>query len=441
MRALLSRNAFVVNAPDCRGEPPLFAAVRADRVEAAELLLAHEGVDPSWVAPRSSRAESDEADDGVASLARGQRDNEEAGFTALHLAAELGRANLVEALVRVGRVDPDERDVGPKLRTALHRCAARGHVEALETLLAAGADPMIRDADGDLALHLAAVGGCEAVVDVLASIGAGTNEAGACGRAPLHCAVLHGRAGATRALLRAGADVAAIDDGGATPLHWACSLGRTTLLSCLLGRLPASRDDRVARRRAGPTRGAAAPADDPGGNECDSDADAGNSSEEAAEEERRRRVRSARELRRRTSKNRRGGGSGVPRAAVAEPTAMQARAQRRQALRAMRTADAGGSVPLMLACSRGSGAACRMLLEAGADAVARGFRGRTPLHAAAAGGNLEALRMILTRGFASRPALRDAVLNEDDDGLRPAALARQRDQHTAADLLDERFLP
>jgi hypothetical protein len=51
---------------------------------------------------------------------------------------------------------------------------------------------------------------------------------------------------------------------------------------------------------------------------------------------------------------------------------------------------------LLLAAGRGEAATIRFLLETGADVLARGGAGRTPMHLAAAGGHREAAEMLIT---------------------------------------------
>src|SRR5437867_1580760 len=60
-------------------------------------------------------------------------------------------------------------------RTALHEAAARGHLELVQVLLAAGADASVRDDDGETALLKAALNGQSAVVGILLPL-AGDDE-------------------------------------------------------------------------------------------------------------------------------------------------------------------------------------------------------------------------------------------------------------------------
>ena len=96
-------------------------AARNDRVEALDALVAH-GADPD------------------ADVYRG---------TALAWAAAVGRPGAIRGLIALG-ADPNRRATfgGPDHGggvTALHLAAQNGHVEAIHTLLEAGADPAVRD--------------------------------------------------------------------------------------------------------------------------------------------------------------------------------------------------------------------------------------------------------------------------------------------------------
>ncbi len=57
--------------------------------------------------------------------------------------AELGGTRIVELYLR-GGMDPDVTD--PMGRTALMKAAGNGHLETVQTLLTAGADPHLKDA-------------------------------------------------------------------------------------------------------------------------------------------------------------------------------------------------------------------------------------------------------------------------------------------------------
>jgi ankyrin repeat protein len=93
------------------------------------------------------------------------------GFTALHLAAFFGRIQAVGVLLR-GGADPNARGREWMTGTPLHSAAAARHTEIVRDLLAAGADPALRQAGGWTPLHSAAHTGDVATVDLLLAAGA-----------------------------------------------------------------------------------------------------------------------------------------------------------------------------------------------------------------------------------------------------------------------------
>jgi ankyrin repeat protein len=89
-------------------------------------------------------------------------------------------------------------------------------------LLARGADPKVRNTDGETALHYAALAGDERSVQLLITAGADVRAAG-CGKfTPLHNAVWRRHKAAATHLLNAGADPNAQTADGHTCLHLAC---------------------------------------------------------------------------------------------------------------------------------------------------------------------------------------------------------------------------
>lgn len=105
----------------------------------------------------------------------------------------------------------------------LLQAARQGDAEAVQALLAGGADPSRAQGDGTTPLHMAALEGHREVVDALLAAGA---EIGATTRigayTPLHLASQGGHGAVVRALLEKGADaMLATTNSGATPLHLA----------------------------------------------------------------------------------------------------------------------------------------------------------------------------------------------------------------------------
>lgn len=140
----------------------LIQAAQKGAVDAVEAML-DSGADPGMRSSRGGRTALHEAASfGNADVARlliargtdpSPRDDD--GLTPLHCAALdlVGRAGAARLLVDAG-VDLDAVDRNGA--TALHMMATFGHDEAIRTMLAAGADPTIRDAEGSVPRDLTA---------------------------------------------------------------------------------------------------------------------------------------------------------------------------------------------------------------------------------------------------------------------------------------------
>ncbi len=129
------------------------------------------------------------------------------GMTALHWAAELGRADMAELLVGAGA----NVDVTTRLGayTPLHIAARGGDAGVVRVLLEAGADPSARTTTGGAQpLHFAAGTASSETVELLIRHGADVNAREEhWGQTPLMFAASGGRLPTVDLLLEAGADV------------------------------------------------------------------------------------------------------------------------------------------------------------------------------------------------------------------------------------------
>ncbi|MEW5317648.1 MAG: hypothetical protein WDW38_008930 [Sanguina aurantia] len=90
------------------------------------------------------------------------------GYTPLHYAARAGKLDCVLFLLSKGSaVDALTRE---GRSSSLHRAAALGHLPVVRALLAAGADSLLQDADGESGLHKAAAQGHAAVCSHLLGV-------------------------------------------------------------------------------------------------------------------------------------------------------------------------------------------------------------------------------------------------------------------------------
>ncbi|XP_059059496.1 palmitoyltransferase Hip14 [Achroia grisella] len=154
--------------------------------------------------------------------------------TLLHWAAINNRREIIQYLLSKGAVVDA---VGGELQsTPLHWATRQGHLEATVLLVRAGADPMVRDAEGCACLHLAAQFGHTAVVAYLVARGVLADEPDAGGMTPLMWSCWKvSSVDPTRLLLTLGASTQPTDRShGNTALHWAILARNATAISTLI---------------------------------------------------------------------------------------------------------------------------------------------------------------------------------------------------------------
>ncbi|KAM6541155.1 hypothetical protein CsatB_005602 [Cannabis sativa] len=246
-----------VNGKDSEGRSLLTAAVKARTVDVMKVLLA-------------SGCRFDISVDRI-----------------LHDAAAMNRADMIEILCKsMGNLGVNSSDTDG--RTPMHEAAARGHVEALRSLLSAGGNAEIRDSRGWTPLHCASSEGHYEVVECLLersnakyvvdrdgrtafalaadnghtellaplhlndalhraarlgdvnglksclAEGANVNVRDQNGWTALHRAAFKGDVESARALISHGAQVDALDDAGYTPLQCAVEAGKAAISMLLM---------------------------------------------------------------------------------------------------------------------------------------------------------------------------------------------------------------
>uniref|UniRef100_A0A7S0VSU5 Uncharacterized protein n=1 Tax=Hemiselmis tepida TaxID=464990 RepID=A0A7S0VSU5_9CRYP len=107
-------------------------------------------------------------------------------------AAEFGFAGKVEQLVKAG-ADVNSRDSDDLDKTAIHKAAFQGHIEAVSTLIDLGADPNLGTETGSTALHFAAAYGHLGLVDCLLKKGADPTVLNCDNESPLDMGKMKGR--------------------------------------------------------------------------------------------------------------------------------------------------------------------------------------------------------------------------------------------------------
>jgi hypothetical protein len=127
--------------------------------------------------------------------------------------------------------------------------------ERIKKLLEEGADPNIRDGDGNTPLHFAASKGCAEVARLLLRHGADPNAQDKNGETPLHVAAYWGRVDVVRLLLEHGADPTVKNKDGDTPLDIARARGHREVVSLI----EEFHNEERLRRRREPSRPGAAP--------------------------------------------------------------------------------------------------------------------------------------------------------------------------------------
>ena len=152
-----------------------------------------------------------------------------AGYHPLHVAAIKGRADIVALLIERGAI-VDALDAHGRTPLSVATISA-GNVDAINALLAGGADPLLEDGSYHMtALHFAAAKGQVEVASVLLSAGVDINLRDGGGATALLHAAGDGQVDMVKFLVARGADVNIAGNDGETPYQVAPKGGQIQAL-------------------------------------------------------------------------------------------------------------------------------------------------------------------------------------------------------------------
>ncbi len=264
---ILEEGLFFIDQSDNNGETPLFFAIRANNVIAVRRLLERgadptkrndNGLTPFQVAATQGKdfkildlllatGKVDINDGGQSGytllhwamatsnvtaahflLSKGAKPNvaDQNGTTPLHVAAYCANTtDGIDLILEKEKVDINRLDKNGQ--TALHYAVRGKRVDNVGYLLENGANPAIRDENGDTPFHLAeaAVSQDSAILDLLLSYEnkPKIDERDNAGMTALHVAFKESNFNAARFLLSKGANTNVADENGLTPLDWAAN--------------------------------------------------------------------------------------------------------------------------------------------------------------------------------------------------------------------------
>jgi ankyrin repeat protein len=157
------------------------------------------------------------------------RDKE--GKTALHIASEWGNPDIMRLLLDQG-AEVDAQDKSHS--TPLHYASRSGEPEAVRLLLESGANVRTQNKEGKTTLHFASEWGNPDMIQLLLDQGLEVDPQDKSHSTPLHYALRSGEREAVRLLLESGANVHRRDKEGKTTLHFASEWGNLDIMRLLL---------------------------------------------------------------------------------------------------------------------------------------------------------------------------------------------------------------
>jgi ankyrin repeat protein len=181
LRRLIRNDPALASARTASGETPIMAALYRGHMACVEVLREAGAAEDVFAAAALGTAESLEralvVPAAVTSVAYD-------GWTPLHLAAFFGRTQAIERLLAAG-AELNAVSRNSLQNTPLHAAVAGGHVEAALLLIRRGADVNAQDAGGHTPFHIAAEAGYVPVVKALLERGADAHVVDSEDRTPL----------------------------------------------------------------------------------------------------------------------------------------------------------------------------------------------------------------------------------------------------------------
>lgn len=226
---LLLQSGAILDSKNTNGMTPLHLAVQEGHVELVHLFLLHERlVDVRRRLRRDSYPPLDDAvNEGIVNLL----DNHER--TPLHLAAGLGRLDMVERILH--KHDAILTKMDRWRRTPLHVATEAGHLEIVRLLLNQNATVLNQvDKSGFTPLHTACERGRMDLILLFLDSGAKVDSADVKGSTPLHIASRLRNLDVVNLLLAYQAPVDKTDFHGRTPLHICAESCHLEILNALL---------------------------------------------------------------------------------------------------------------------------------------------------------------------------------------------------------------